>query len=101
MIDEVHGLLSDGQSLDSFALQRSFHSQLSQAPTVNDDFLRIPYTYLDQVSAVSSNVSRLGAWCSFYFDYKKVSVLSDSIVPTLGDLKDVHTEYVQQGGRRL
>ena len=101
MIDEVHGLLSDGQSLESFALQRSFSSQLSQSPTVNDDFLRIPYTFLDQVSAVKANVSKYGAWCNFYFDYKKVSVLSDSIVPTLGDLKDVHTEYVQQGGRRL
>ena len=99
MNDEVHGLLSDGQSLSSFALQRSFNA--GSSPELSSGFLMIPFTFLDQVSAVKADVSKYGAWCNFWFDYMKVSVLSDSIVPTLGDLKDTHTEYVQQNGRML
>ena len=99
MNDEIHGLLRDGQSLDSFALQRSFEG--NTAPSLGSSFLEIPFNFLDQVTAVTGDVSKFGAWCNFWFDYYKVSVLSDSIVPTLGDLKDTHVEYVQQNGRML
>lgn len=95
--DEVHGLLVDGQSLESFALQRSFTS----APTLGSSFLEIPINFLDQVTAVQSAVSDFGCWVDMYLSMKKVSTLSAYQIPTLGDIKNTHREYIDKGGRRL
>lgn len=97
MLNEVHGLLVDGQSLESFALQRSFDS----SPNLSSSFLQIPTTYLDQVSAVTSDASKYGAWADTYFTYKKSSVLPAYSIPTLGEPKDTHTEIINNGGTRL
>ena len=99
-VDEVHGLLVDGQPLDAFVLQRSFAvSGGSGAPTISSSFLQIPETFLDQVKQVTS--VPVDYWCSCFFDYKKISPLPVHSVPTLGDLKNAHTEYVRKGGMRL
>lgn len=95
--DEVHGLLVDGQPLSSFALQRSFSSK----PVLGSYFLEIPTNFLDQVSAVAGSVSDFGCWVDMYFSMKKVSTLSAYQIPTLGDVKNTHKEYIDKGGRRL
>lgn len=94
--DEVHGLLRDGQNLSSFALQRSFDS-----PELGSDFLQIPKDFLKQVFATSNEVSGFDCWYDIYFPYKKVSTLPEYSLPTLADLKHVHTKYISRGGKRL
>ncbi len=97
--DEVHGLLADGQSLSAFALQRSFDDE--NYPSLNSDFITIPTNYLDQVTAVAGDMSKYGAWADIYFDFKRVSPLSEYVIPTLGDLRDTHKETIPVGGRML
>lgn len=106
MDDEVHGLLRDDESLSAFALKRSFADVNSVA--LGTDFLQIPIDYLDQVgvyngaeSTDNKLVSSFGAWCDVFFAYKKVSTLPAYSIPTLGDMKDTHTEVIDNGGKRL
>lgn len=94
--DQVHGLLRDGQSLDSFALQRSF----SDVPQLGSDFLEIPREYLDQVSATDYKLSEYGCWVNTYNDYRKSSTLPAYSIPTLEDMKG-HTVLVDKGGNYL
>lgn len=95
--DEIHGLLVDGESLESFALQRTFE----EAPELSSDFLQIPTDFLGQVYAVNSNISGLDCWYDIFFPYKKISTLPEYSIPTLGDLKHVQTKNVSRGGTRL
>lgn len=95
--DEIHGLLADGQSLSAFALQRSF----ADSPSLGSSFLEIPTDFLDQVTAVAGSVSKFGCWVDMYFSEKKISSLAAYQIPTLGDIKNTHREYVDKGGRRL
>lgn len=101
MEDELHGLLRDGQSLQSFALQRGFAS--ASTPQINSAFLEIPTTYLDQVSAVSGEVSQYGCWMDCYFDYKVAQPLAKYSLPSLQDPAYEHgrTIVVHKGGNRL
>lgn len=96
--DEVHGLLRDGQTLDSFAIQRSFEGsgvELSSA------FLQIPINALDQVQAVATSEQGFSCWVDMYFTMKKVSTLPAYSLPTLADMRDVHTGHISRGGTRL
>lgn len=95
--DELHGLLRDGETLEAFALQRTF----SDAPDLSSEFLQIPVNYLDQVYAVTFDTSQFSAWYDIYFPYKKVSTLPEYSLPTLADMKNVHKEYMSRGGKRL
>ena len=81
--DEVHGILRDTSSLSSFALQRSFRKDVQ--PQITSDFLKIPTSYLDQVAAVSSDISTYGYWADTYFDYKVSMPLAEYSVPSLQD----------------
>lgn len=96
--DEVHGLLRDGENLSQFALQRSF---TDVGPELSSSFLTIPTSFLDQVTSVKTDVSGYTAWYDIFFPYKKVSTLPEYSLPTLADLKHVHTEYISRGGKRL
>lgn len=98
MNDEVHGLLVDGENLDSFVLQRSF---TADDAVLSSTFLKIPRDFLDQVLAVKSANSAFVAWANFYFDIKKTSLLSEYTIPTLGEPKNTHTETVPNTGRSL
>lgn len=105
-MDEVHGLLRDNASLASFALQRTFGSfgvTPSVSPRINSEFLQIPTTYLDQVSAVSGNMSQFGYWCDTYFDYKVSMPLARYSVPSLQDPAYEHGEDVvlDRSGKQL
>lgn len=95
--DEVHGLLVDGESLQAFALQRSFDTP----PELSSDFLQIPTDYLSQVYAVASSVSGFDCWYDIFFPYKKISTLPEYSIPTLGDLRNVRVKKVSRGGTRL
>lgn len=98
MNDEVHGLLVDGENLESFALQRSFTAGSAK---LDSSFIAIPTDYLDQVLAVKQSGSGFSAWANMYFDVKKVSLLSQYTIPTLGEPKNTHTESVPNTGRYL
>ena len=97
MNDEVHGLLVDGENLESFALQRSFNASAS----LNSSFITIPTDFLDQVLAVKQVGAGFSAWANMYFDIKKVSLLSQYTIPTLGEPKNTHTETIPNTGRYL
>lgn len=97
--DELHGLLRDTESLQSFALQRSFSTQV--APVLGTDFIQIKQSDMDNVTAVKSQLSQFGAWADFYLSLKKVSPLSEYVIPTLGDVKNTHKESVPYRGTML
>lgn len=77
--DEVHGLLSDGQSLDSFVLQRGFDGTV----TLSSSFLEIPTNYMDDVMVTTSGVSGFNALVDCYFDAKYLRVLPEYSLPSL------------------
>lgn len=99
--DSLHGLLRDGQSLQSFALQRSF--ELGSDVYIGTDFLQIPTDYLDQVTAVADQLSQYGYWMDCYFDYKVAMPLSKYSLPSLQDPAYEHgkTIVVSKGGSKL
>lgn len=101
--DEVHGLMRDTSSLQSFALQRTFESTESFMPRISSSFLQIPQTYLDQVSAVSGQVSEYGYWCDTFFDYKVSMPLATYSVPSLQDPAYEHgvDVMVDKNGKQL
>lgn len=80
-VDRVSGLLRDGQSLQSFALQRSF----STAPSLSSSFLEIPQGYLNQVTAVNNSISQYGIWIDSFFEYKIAHPLQKYSIPSLQD----------------
>lgn len=97
--DEVHGTRRGNNTNKYFALQRSILD--SEDWTLSTAFLEIPTDFLDQVS----NVSTANAGCSYmydiYFNLKIVRTLSEYVIPTLGDLKDVHKERIPFRGRQI
>lgn len=99
--DSLHGLLRDGQSLQSFALQRSF--AVNATLGINSSFLQIPTNYLDQVSAVQGAISDYGCWMDCYFDYKVAMPLQKYSLPSLQDPAYEHgkTLVVSKGGSKL
>lgn len=101
-VDECHGQLRDGESLQSFALQRSFTSP-STPTKINSAFLAIPKNYLDQVFAVDASTSSFSYWCDTFFDYKVSMPLARYSIPSLQDPAAEHGEAVtvERGGKRL
>lgn len=99
MEDELHGLVRDGSSLQSFALQRGFVG----SPQINSSFLEIPTSYMDQVTATSNTISSYGCWMDCYFDYKVAQPLAKYSLPSLQDPAYEHgrTVVVHKGGQRL
>lgn len=96
-IDEVHGLLRDGNSLSSFALKRSF----AGSPDLSTDFLQVPTDALNEVLAVKASTAGFGYWYDIAFQFKMVRALPVYSIPTLGDEKDTHTVMVNKGGSKL
>lgn len=97
--DKVSGLLRDGQSLSPFSLKRSFNNP---SLGVSTSFIEIPTTALDEVAASADTLpSSFGGWCDCFFKLKTILPLAAYSIPTLGDLKDTHTEMVTNGGTRL
>lgn len=80
--NEVHGLLRAGQSLASFVAQRTF---TGQPPTINTSFLRVLPSDLDNVTAVTAELSQYGFWLDAYVDLKVSEPLVESAMPSLQD----------------
>lgn len=99
MEDELHGIVRDGSSLQSFALQRGF----TGSPYINSAFLEIPTDYMDQVTATNATISNYGCWMDCYFDYKVAQPLAKYSLPSLQDPAYEHgrTIVVHKGGSRL
>lgn len=97
--DELHGLLRDGNTLQSFALQRTITGE----PRISTDFLQIPTDYMDQVASINSSISNYGYWLDCYHDYKVVQPLSGYAIPSLQDPAYEHgnSVNVEVGGSRL
>lgn len=83
--DEVHGEFIDGNTLDSFVLQRSFPG--SGKGAIGSEFLKIPFNYLDQIFAVSTTSSDSGFayWVDMLHEWNIVSPIADFVVPSLQD----------------
>lgn len=103
--DEVHGLLQESQNLSAFALQRTFATDASDPDSIqiSSAFLQIPVNYLDQVSAVASQISDYGCWLDSWLDYKVVQPLARYSIPSLQNPAVEHgdTVVVTDGGSRI
>lgn len=101
MEDELHGLMRDGESLEAFALQRSF--DYNDTVSINSAFLQIPTDYMDQVTAVKEWISEFGFWLDTYFDYKVAMPINKYSLPSLQDPAYEHgkTIVVSKGGNKL
>lgn len=97
--DSVHGLLRDGESLQSFALQRS----ISGITSVSSEFLEIPTNYLDQVAAVNGDISKYGVWIDSFLNYKVSMPLAEYSIPSLQDpaYEHGHSVDIDLRGSRL
>lgn len=95
-LDRVHGLLKKGEGLEAFALQRNF--AFSSNPSLNVSFVEIPKNFLDQVFVANTSTIGFSAWSDYFFNYKKVSSLSEYVIPTLGDMKHTYTRRVAYRG---
>lgn len=97
--DELHGLLRDGQSLESFALQRT----IDGSPTISSEFLQIPTDYLDQVAAVKGDISKYGVWIDCFHSYRTAMPLSEYAIPTLQDpaYEHGHEVSIEIGGSQV
>lgn len=88
-LNEVHGLLRAGQSLDSFVAQRS-----GWLSTLSSSFLQIPTTALDNVTAVTSDLSTYGCWIDSAIDLKVSEPLTECAMPSLQDPAYEHGKRV-------
>lgn len=100
MNDELSGIVRDGYSLESFALQRSF---ADSDPKISSDFLQIPIDFMDQVTATTSALSDYGCWIDTYFEYHVSQPLAKYSLPTLQDpaYEHGHSITVHRGGIKL
>lgn len=99
--DELHGLVRDGESLESFALQR--YLDAATDAYIDNEFLQIPTDYMDNITAVKSTISEYGCWVDSYFDYKVSMPLARYSLPSLQDPAYEHgkTITVRRGGFRF
>ena len=93
--DEVHGLLQAREDLSAFTLQRYFASV-----QLDTDFVEIQKDDLNDVLAANYSLGAV-TWANFFFSFKKVTPLSEYVIPTLGDLKNTHKENIPYRGRQL
>ena len=99
--DELHGLVRDGESLQSFALQR--YIDFGSDAYIDNEFLQIPTDYMDNITAVKSTISEYGCWVDSYFDYKVSMPLAKYSLPSLQDPAYEHgkTITIRRGGFRF
>ena len=90
-VDELHGIVRDGDTLDAMVLQRSFQNA---SYGVNSAFLQVPTTYLDQITAVAADVSNYGYWCDAFFKYGVSMPLKPYALPCLEESDEEHQRSV-------
>lgn len=97
--NEVHGLFKGSQSLGSFVVQR----ELGRNPTISRDFLKIKPSDLDNVAAVSGDISKYGVLIDSAIDLFVSEPLSESALPALSNPAREHgrSVYIKTGGSKL
>lgn len=80
--DEIHGQFVDGNTLESFVLQRNIANS-----TLNSAFLQIPTDYLNQILAVADTGSPSGFsyWVDMLHSWSVVNPIADFVIPSLQD----------------
>lgn len=97
--DQIHGILRTGQSLDSFAIQRVFNP--NALPSINTAFIEVKKSDLDNVTAVTSELSNFGYWVDMFHSFKLVRPLPAYSIPSLEGLENTTTVMVDRNGRRF
>lgn len=94
--NEIHGLFRRGASLQAFMPQRPF----SIGVTLSSNFLEVKPTDLDNVMAVSGQLSQYGVMIDAFIDLKVSEPLGESRLPSLVNPAEEHGRavYVQKGG---
>lgn len=97
--DRVHSKFRTGENLASFVSQR----YISQSPVMSSNFLEIPKNFLDNVSAVSNQVSQFGVMVDSFLDFSVSQPLYDSSIPSLVNPAEEHGKevVVMRGGKRI
>lgn len=95
--DEVHGLLAQGGSLSFMAAQRF----ITGAATIGSSFLQVKSTDLDNVTAVSADLSNYGVTIDLLNSLHMVRPLPIYSIPTLCDDVNTHSINVERNGTRL
>lgn len=80
-LDRISGELLRNQSLDVYALQRTFSA--IDFPELGEEFLTIPQDFLDQISAADVEVSKFGCMIDAFFSHKALRVLPEYSLPSL------------------
>ena len=101
-VDEVHGFFRAGNSLGSAVAQRVL-THTPQMGSLNSDFLEIKTTALDNVTAVTADVSQYGCQVDAYFRYFQTMPLHDFILPSITDPAYEHGKPVhfKRGGYEI
>lgn len=97
--NQTHGLFRMDESLGAFVVQRSFASE----PSINTSFLKVRRTDLDNVSAVSSQISGFGVMIDSAIELFVSEPLSESAIPALANPAVEHgrSVYIKTGGSTL
>lgn len=97
--NEVHGLFKASQNLGSFVVQR----ELGRNPTISTNFLKVKSSDLDNVAAVSGDISRYGVLIDSSIDLYVSEPLSESALPALSNPAREHgrSVYIKTGGSKL
>lgn len=97
--NEVHGLLLEGESLSAFVAQRA----IDRNAVIGSDFLKIGTDDLDNVTAVTGDLSKYGCMIDSFIKLSVVEPLGESALPSLVDPAAEHGEsvYIRRNGSRL
>lgn len=97
--NEVHGLFKASQNLGSFVVQR----KLGTNPAISTNFLKVKSSDLDNVAAVSGDISRYGVLVDSSIDLYISEPLSESALPALSNPAREHgrSVYIKTGGSKL
>ena len=95
--DRVLGLMTPGQNLDSFALQRVF----GNTPQLGSQFLQVGKNDMDNIFAVSQSQSGFSCWFDIYFSFRISAPIAAYCIPTLGEPKDARQVWIDNGGHML
>ena len=88
--NECHSEFRDGNTLDTFVLQRSFGS----GTTLNSSFLEIPTNYLDQLFVTSAQSMGFSAWYDAKLEWKITHPLQEFSIPSLQDPAYEHGQSI-------
>lgn len=99
-VNEVHGLLLQGQSLSAFVAKRQFGGA---SPQISTNFLQIKTTDLDNVTAVTADLSTYGVWIDSYLTYFLSCPLAKYAIPSLQNPAYEHgvSVHLQNNGSKI